>query len=137
MIILRFPKTIVDKPLVYNLVKDYDLTFNILKATINPRREGVMVMELSGHRTNFNRGIQYLKGLGVKVENADQEIQRDEETCYHCGVCTSVCPTGALWIQRPEMEVCFEPQKCSACEMCVSVCPPRAMKVKFNNHQAL
>lgn len=127
----------MDKPLVYTLVKKFDLTFNILKATINPRREGLLVMELSGHRKNFNAGIKYLKELGVKVENADQEIQRDEEICYHCGTCLSVCPTEALSIKRPEMDVCFDPQKCSACELCVPVCPPRAMKVKFNSHQAL
>ena len=37
---LRFPKKIVDEPIVVNLVRDYNLTFNILKATIYPRKEG-------------------------------------------------------------------------------------------------
>lgn len=129
---LRFPKTIVNEPIAVNLVKKFDLSFNILKATIYPRKEGLMVLELSGHRKDFARGVQYLKGLGIMVESIAQDIKRDEEKCLQCGACTAVCPTGALWIRRPEMEVIFDREKCSACELCVSVCPARAMEVRFN-----
>jgi ferredoxin len=129
---LRFPKDFVDKPVVFNLAKKFDLTFNILKATIYPRKEGLMVLELSGQRKNFQEGVKYLKGLGVSVENIGQDIKRDEETCFQCGACTAVCPTGALHIKRPEMQVIFEKDRCSACELCVSACPARAMEVKFN-----
>lgn len=137
LLILHFPRTIVDKPIVCNLVKDFDLSFNILRATIFPRREGKLVLELTGDsRQSFNKGLKYLKESGVRVEQAGQEIKRDEETCTHCGTCTSVCPTGALYIKRPEMEVIFEAQKCSACELCINVCPPRAMKAKPNHEAA-
>ena len=40
MLSLRFPKQIVNEPIVVNLVRDFDLTFNILKATVYPRKEG-------------------------------------------------------------------------------------------------
>ena len=40
MVSLRFPEKIVNEPVVVNLVKKFDLTFNILKATIYPRKEG-------------------------------------------------------------------------------------------------
>ena len=132
MLSLRFSEKIVNEPVVVNLVKKFDLTFNILKATIYPRQEGLMVMELSGHRKNFQKGIRYLKSIGVKVENIGQDIRRDEDLCFHCGACTAVCPTGALSIRRPEMEVLFDKDKCSACELCVVSCPARAMLVKFN-----
>ena len=132
MLSLRFPKTVVNDPVTVDLVKKYDLSFNILKATIYPRKEGFMVLQLSGHRKNFQRGVRYLKGLGIKVESIGQDIKRDEEVCFQCGACTAVCPTGALYIKRPEMEVIFDTDKCSACELCVSACPARAMEVKFN-----
>jgi L-aspartate semialdehyde sulfurtransferase ferredoxin len=134
---LRFPGKIAGKPIVVNLVKDFDLTFNILKATIYPRKDGFMVLELSGHRKNFQKGVRYLKNLGIKVENIGQDIRRDESRCYHCGACTAVCPTGALYIKRPEMEVVFEKDKCSACEWCVLACPARAMVVSFNKRVLL
>ncbi len=132
MLSLRFPKKIVNEPIAVNLVKKFDLSFNILKATIYPRKEGLMVLQLSGHKKNFQKGVRYLKGLGIKVENIGQDIKRDEEICFQCGACTAVCPTGALYIKRPEMEVIFDTDKCSACELCVSACPARAMEVKFD-----
>ncbi len=130
ILILRFPKTEVQKPVVCNLARDYDLVFNILNAGILPRKEGYMVLELSGTRKNFKDGVQYLKTHGVDVQNASQEVKRDDDTCTHCGACTAVCPTGALAIQRPQMAVIFDLQKCSVCELCVPACPTRAMKVR-------
>jgi len=132
VISLRFPRRIVNDPVVVNLVTKFDLTFNILKATIYPRKEGFMVLELRGDRKDFQRGVRYLKSLGIKVESIGQDIKRDEEICFQCGACTAVCPTGALYIDRPEMTVIFDKEKCSACELCVSACPARAMEVRFN-----
>lgn len=132
MLALRFPRKTANKPVVFNLSKKFDLTFNILKATIYPREEGFMVLELSGHRSNFNKGIRYLKGLGIQVDSIGQDIRRDEKNCFQCGACTAVCPTGALSVKRPEMEVVFDRDKCSACELCVPACPARVMSVRFN-----
>jgi ferredoxin len=129
---MRFPREIVDQPIAVNLVRKFDLSFNILKATIYPRKEGFMVLELTGDRKNFQRGVRYLKSLGIKVESIGQDIKRDDDICFQCGACTGVCPTGALYIKRPEMEVLFDREKCSACELCVIACPARAMEVKFN-----
>jgi len=130
ILILRFPKTEVRKPIVCYLVKDYDLIFNILNATILPRKEGVMVLELSGTRKNFKEGIKFLKSQGVQVQNASQEVKRDANKCTQCGACTAVCPTGALHIVRPEMAVEFDETKCSVCELCIPVCPTRAMAAR-------
>jgi ferredoxin len=132
MLSLRFPKKVVNEPITVNLVKNYDLSFNILKATIYPRKEGFMVLELTGRRKDFQRGVRYLKGLGIKVESIGQDIRLNEEICFQCGACTAVCPTGALYIERPTMEVVFNREKCSACELCVSACLAQAMEVKFN-----
>lgn len=130
---LRFPVTEVQKPIVCNLARDYDLTFNILNAGILPRKEGFMVLEVSGSRKNFKDGVDYLKRQGVDVQNASQEIKRIENKCTHCGSCTAVCPTGALAIKRPEMEVVFDQQKCVVCLLCVTACPPRAMEARPTN----
>jgi ferredoxin len=132
VLLLRFPREIVNEPIVVNLVKKFDLSFNILKATIYPRKEGMVVMELSGNRKNYNSGVKYLRDTGVKVEKISQDIKRNEEKCFHCGACTAVCPTGALYIERPEMTVNFDKDRCSACELCVSACLTNAMEVNFD-----
>lgn len=133
ILILRFPQQEAKKPIVYHLVKDFDLVFNILNARILPRREGMMVMELSGTKKQFKDGVRFLKDQGVRVQNASQDVNRNDEKCTHCGACTAVCPTGALAIHRPEMSVAFEQEKCSVCELCVTACPVRAMDVTPSN----
>jgi L-aspartate semialdehyde sulfurtransferase ferredoxin len=132
IISLRFPKRFVNEPVVVNLIKKYDLSFNILKATVYPRKEGLMVLELRGHKKNYQKGVKYLKDAGIKVQSISHDIRRDDEKCFQCGACTAVCPTGALHIKRPEMEVIFDSDKCSACELCVAACPARAMHVNFD-----
>ncbi len=133
ILVLRFPQTEVQRPIVCHLARDYDLTFNILNAQVLPRREGIMVLELSGARKNFKDGVNYLKEQGVQVQNASQDIRRDAKRCTHCGACTAVCPTGALYIERPEMSVNFDQSKCSVCELCITACPVRVMSARPTN----
>ena len=137
ILILRFPKTEVQKPLVCTLARDFDLVFNNLNAGILPRKEGYMVLELSGRRKDFKEGVRYLKSQCVDVQNASQEVKRDDAICTHCGACTAVCPTGALAVRGPEMSVSFDQMKCSVCELCVPACPPRAIRVRPMNQAFL
>ena len=130
ILILRFSQTVVQKPIVCNLTKRFDLTFNILNATVLPRKEGIMVLELSGEKKLFREGLKYLKALGVRVQNAEHEIKRQKTKCTHCVACTAVCHTGALYIQRPEMSVDFDQPACSLCEVCIPAFPSRAMAVR-------
>ena len=130
-IVLHFTKENWSKPIVYRLVKDFNLSFNILKANILPRQESFMVLELSGPKADFKRGLEYLAEVGVGVEPIEKDIGRDELKCTHCGACTAVCPTGSLYISRKTMEVLFDSAKCGACELCIRACPPRAMEARF------
>lgn len=130
-IVLTFPHKLVDQPIICKLVKDYDLSFNILQAKITPREEGVMVLELSGTKEHYADGIKYLTKLGVKVEPLSQDVTRDESRCTHCGACVVVCPTGALFMEAKTRKVIFDNKKCIACELCVKACPPRAMVIKI------
>ncbi|HHP51077.1 MAG TPA: 4Fe-4S dicluster domain-containing protein [Moorella mulderi] len=128
-VILRFPAQVVDRPIIYNLIKKYDLVVNILKANINIQKEGTMVLEIQGDPTQYARGLEYLQSLGVSIQPLSQAVFRDEEACTHCGACIGVCPTGALYLERPSMEVKFDENRCVACLICVKVCPYKAMGV--------
>ena len=130
-VVIRYTADIVEQPLIYQLVKQYDLVFNILKARIFPRREGVIVLELTGTRENFDLGIRFLKEKGLKVEPLSKSVSQNPEKCVHCGACTGFCPTSALYLDRTTMKVLFEPEKCNGCELCVSACPSRAMEVNL------
>ena len=130
-IVLNFTAATWDKPIVYRLIKDYDLIFNIIKAEVYPEKESLLVLEITGKEDDFNKGIEYLKGYNISISSMEKDVTRLEDRCLHCGVCTSMCPTKSLHINRETMEVIFDPEKCIGCEACVKICPPRAMKVKL------
>ncbi len=77
------------------------------------------VMNLNKGLTNFTHQVEKEGGENISV-------------CYQCGTCTAVCPTGALYVVRPEMAVAFDAAKCSACELCCPVCPAKAMEVRLD-----
>ena len=129
--VLHFDQSNYDQPIVYRLIKDYDLVFNIRRAVILPKKESYLAMEISGDLSLIEQGLDYLIKQGVKVESINKSVKRNEELCIHCGACTAICPTGALSIERPSMLVSFHPENCTACGLCVKACPPRAMEVSF------
>ncbi len=133
ILILYFPPVVAQNAVVCYLTKKFDLIFNILGARVSNKKDGYMVLELRGTKSNYQKGVRFLKDQGVRVSTAEQEIWRDMEKCTHCGACTAVCPTGALSIKRPEMEVIFDQEKCSVCELCIFTCPTRAMGLYSKN----
>lgn len=130
-IVLHFPKRLVDQPIIYRLIKDYDLGFNILKASVTPDEEGLLVLELSGKRDNYDRGIEYLTEAGVKIQSLSHDVTRNEARCTHCGACITVCPTDAFELDPLTREVTFYHERCVACGQCIKACPPRAMELHF------
>jgi ferredoxin len=130
-IVLRFSKQIWEEPVVCFLGKNFDLTFNILKAEVTQKEEGVLVLELWGPEAEFKKGMKFLKLRGVKVEPLSQDIIRNEAKCTHCGTCLAVCPTKSLYLDRSSWLVRFDPQKCIGCELCIPACPPRAMEMEY------
>jgi ferredoxin len=130
-IVLRFPRRLVDRPIVSRLVKDYDLDFNILKASVTPEEEGLLVLEVSGKQDNYDRGIEYLTKAGVKIQALSQDVIRNDERCTHCGACLTVCPAGAFELEASTKKVFFHDKKCIACGLCIKTCPPRAMELHF------
>lgn len=130
-IVLRFPKRLVDKPLIYRLIKDYNLEFNILKASVTPEEEGLMVMELNGEQKQYDKGVKYLIDSGVKIQALSQDVTRNETRCTSCGACITICPSQAFEVEPATLLVIFNNAKCVACGLCIKACPPRAMELHF------
>ena len=130
-IVLHFPRRLVDRPIVSRLVKNFNLDFNILKASVTPDEEGLMVLELMGKQADYDKGIRYLTETGVRIQSLSQDVLRNEERCTHCGACITICPTGAFELDIATRQVAFHNDKCIACGLCIKTCPPRAMEVHF------
>jgi ferredoxin len=130
-VVLHFPPEVTDQPIIYLLARDYDVTFSILRATINPQEEGLMVLELSGEEANYRRAIEYLTSHRIQIQPLQKDITRNNDKCVECGACVSVCPTTALTLERPSMKVIFDADNCVACGECVPTCPVKAMELHF------
>lgn len=130
-LVLHFPRALVDQPIMCRLAKDFGLEFNILKASVTPNEEGLLVVELGGSEEDLNKSQEYLATTGVETQPLSRDVVRKESKCTHCGACTVICPSGALGVDRTTMKVDFNDAKCIACEMCVPACPSRAMEIQF------
>ena len=108
-------------------------TTHLVQASITPRKEGFMTLEISGNQENCLQAIEYLRGQSITVTDPAQRISRNEDSCMHCGMCLAVCPRGSLYINREEHTVGFNIELCTACGLCTKICPVNAMTVELEN----
>jgi len=130
-IVLRFPSVLIDQPIISEVIKKFQLDFNILQAQILPQQEGLMIIVLSGEEKTLRSALAWLKKKNVKIQLLTQKIVKNETRCTHCGVCVGLCPTRALFTDSATSKVLFDPEKCIACLFCVKGCMMHAMEVKF------
>ncbi len=126
-ITLHFPREAVHQPITYRLAVEFDIAAKILRAQIAPNQSGTMVVELSGDIDDLDAAEQWLEGQGLGLNRASGEIAIDPQRCVDCGICTSVCPSGALSCTAPEWRLTFNAQRCLVCEQCIPSCPFEAI----------
>lgn len=131
--VLNFPTQSGDKPLSYVLVKQYDISINILKAEVIPGKKGNLLLELEGTAGNIKKGIAYLEQHGVECSLLDKKINLHQDKCINCGNCTSVCFAGALTMNQQTWELQFNKEECIVCELCVKACPMNLFEIDFHN----
>ena len=130
-VIFTFSPQNVERPVTYQLIKKYDLWVNILQAKFEPSLGGKLVLELKGDEEQIREGLNFVRQIGVKVELLEQEVLWDEKKCIDCGACISICPTGALALDKVTYKLKLNYEKCIVCGNCVEACPLGAIKVTF------
>ena len=129
---LFFPKSETEKPIVYHLVKDYDLVVNIFRAKVTPEEYGYLVLDVSGDEADVARGMEYVRSFNVDVHDSAVGVSWNAERCTHCGACLAHCPTDALRISDPATRtILFESSACVECLACLKVCPYGACSSLF------
>ncbi len=128
---LEFPPDVAEKPVVYHLVKDYNLMINILKAEITPKEEGRMLLEISGDNAELIKGLEMIRDLGIRVGNVEEKLRIDHDKCIDCGSCTAVCLQGALTLSKDDYRLVFQPEKCTMCKLCIPACPFDCIEIEL------
>ena len=131
-LMLFFPKCECEKPIIYHLVKDYNLVVNVFRAKVTPEEEGYLVLDVTGTEEDITKAMAFVNTFDVTVNTTGRGVIRDEDRCAHCGVCVSHCPTDALYISDPATrEVGYNEADCIECLACTRVCPYDACTSAF------
>jgi ABC-type methionine transport system ATPase subunit len=65
---LIYPPHLLDVPIINQLIRRFDLTFNIMRAEVTPK-EGWVDLQLSGSPGAIESAISWLSSQGVDVQN--------------------------------------------------------------------
>lgn len=123
-LLLKFPRCECEKPIIYHLVKDYDLVVNVFRAKVTPEEEGYLVLDVTGTEEGIDKALDYVRTFNVFIDNVDKGLTWDPALCTHCGHCLTHCPTKALYIKdKVTREVGFDTEKCIECLACIPACP--------------
>ncbi len=130
--LLILPKCEISKPIIHNLVKNYDLIVNIFRAKITPEKEGFLALDVDGDQENISNAVSYLVEQNIKVNENYKGMQWDTEKCSACGACVPHCPTNALHVANMKtQEVDFNSSSCIGCLNCIHICPYDACSSMF------
>ncbi len=122
---LNFSPSIVNRTIISDLVKNFDISFNILRADITPKG-GKMLIEISGSQQK--EAIKFLEKEGIQLTPIKKVVKKDEEKCIDCGACISLCPVQAI-CPAGDWTVEVDDQLCIGCGFCTFSCPTRAIRV--------
>jgi L-aspartate semialdehyde sulfurtransferase ferredoxin len=129
--ILEYSSATANDPVIYTLVRRYDIKVNILRAEISPGQEGNMLVELDGDEKSLAECRDYLASIKVRLEPLSSSLTLREEACVSCGSCTGVCFSGCLTMGEPDWRLKVDREKCIACGLCVPACPFGLISLKF------
>lgn len=130
-LILSFGVDATDRPLIYDLIRIYDIKINILKAEIEPGKNGSLLAEFDADEGKIDQAIAYLNSHGVSVNPVSSRVSYDETRCMNCGNCASACFSHALTIGAPDWKLHFNTEKCIACKLCLKACPLKLFRIEF------
>jgi ABC-type methionine transport system ATPase subunit len=70
---LTFPAELVQKPIIYHLVKDFDIVTNIRRADVRADH-GWCVLELEAPEERLAEGVAWLERQGVAVDPIERDV---------------------------------------------------------------
>jgi len=123
-LLLRFSEKVVNEPITSRVILQQGVLINILSAHIN-QQGGEILVEVPP--THLEKVVEAFRESGVDVF-IRKLIEVDNERCFACGACLSLCPVNAITLEEG-FSVVFNEEKCvgSTCGLCVDACPARAI----------
>ncbi|MDT7907892.1 MAG: NIL domain-containing protein [Candidatus Calescibacterium sp.] len=70
---LIYPGDLVNKPIIWEFIKSFDVVVNIKSASMKGE-VGLVTLELEGDKDEIERGINWFESKGIKVERIEQDV---------------------------------------------------------------
>lgn len=70
---LTYPRNMIREPILYHLVKKFDLAFNIRGASVSEEM-GLVAVEFEGSAEQIERALIWLRETGVTVEPIEKNV---------------------------------------------------------------
>jgi ABC-type methionine transport system ATPase subunit len=70
---VSFPEDLVDRPMIYEVVKRFDVVPNIRRANVE-QHSGWVILELTGAPDQLDRSIAYLEEVGCTVNTMEGDV---------------------------------------------------------------
>jgi len=67
------PEPLVDRPMIYEVVKRFDVVPNIRRANVEAR-SGWVILELSGPQDRLDDAVSYLREVGCTVNTMEGDV---------------------------------------------------------------
>ena len=70
---VSFPEELVDRPMLYEMMKSHDVIPNLRRAAVEAH-SGWVILELSGEDDAVSGAINYLEGVGCTVNRMEGDL---------------------------------------------------------------
>jgi len=70
---VSFPEELVDRPLIYEIIKKFDVVPNIRRANVEGN-SGWLILEMNGEPSQLDAAIAYFEGLGCTVNRMEGDV---------------------------------------------------------------
>lgn len=70
---LTFPPEQIQEPVIYNIGQRFKIVTNIRSANVT-ENVGWVTLEIDGEEEEYLKALDYLKGIGVKVEPVEKDV---------------------------------------------------------------
>jgi ABC-type methionine transport system ATPase subunit len=70
---VSFPEELVDRPIIYEVIKQFDVVPNIRRANVESH-SGWVILELNGEAAQLDDSVTWLEELGCTVNRMEGDV---------------------------------------------------------------
>ncbi len=70
---VSFPEQLVDRPLIYEVIRGFDVVPNIRRANVEDH-SGWIILEMTGDNSQLDASVAYLEEVGCTVNRMEGDV---------------------------------------------------------------